>query len=238
MMRKYVVWSQEEIEALCKFWVQRNREVGLRFNSHGLKTIADTPDQGFRVRRLTTAQAEDKVAGMLPIIRQFAEEAEKQAEEKALRQLEQMVQKVETPVVLDLAFQEMLNKALKEQEERLTAKFLEMLKGIPGYSRPMSVKRVEAVEEAPPKYTHQVVVVNALGAQIESIRREFPNMDIRAVNDRMPAETDPDLVVSLTKFMNHPLDRSLQKKYRERYVPVNGAADSVKVAIRNRLLNS
>lgn len=92
--------------------------------------------------------------------------------------------------------------------------------------------RMEAAERVKP---HQVAIVNALPAQFESVKRAFPTMDVRLFEEQMPALTNPSLVISLTKFMSHSLDRKLRKTYGERYCPVNGAADSIKRAITARL---
>jgi hypothetical protein len=198
--------------------------------------VALEPDQGFRTRNLPAAQARDFVEKYLGLARSFEQEAVNSERGEATEQVPEAEAEGSLTGTgsLDAAVKVLLDKALREQEERLTAKFLELLKGIPGYNRPVMLHTPEPIRtKEKPVYT--VVVVNAIRAQVESVQRAFPSIDIRAVNDRLPAEQDPDLVVSLVRFIDHPLDRSLRKKYGSRYVPVNGASESVKAAIRQRL---
>jgi hypothetical protein len=141
--------------------------------------------------------------------------------------------------IIDAAFEDALTRALDERLQQLESRiigslvdaFAALRQARPNGPLPKFAHPIEVPRARPPK----VIVVNALRPQFDSIKRAFPTLDLRLVENRMPGEDDADLVVSLTKFIDHPLDRALRKKFGDAYVPVNGAADSVKVAIAARL---
>lgn len=128
---------------------------------------------------------------------------------------------------------------LEGYSDRITQALGEALRGLHAPSLPQSFEQAARIiqpKAQPAPRLPKVIVVNALGAQFDSVKRAYPKgIDLRLVQDRMPGETDADLVISMTKFIGHPLDRALRKQFGERYCPVNGGADSVKLAIRNRL---
>jgi hypothetical protein len=245
--RRVVRWDQAEIEAICRRWAHEHVTIATHFNDKALLRLARLDGFGYRSRDMTADARRAFLAEHLNLLQQLAkEERQAKAQPTAVESSPaaapvpaQPESELSFGALMDRALQRTVKEAVKEAvaqaEGRMLAAMQEMLKGIPGYNRPIIIKHetVAAPEPAKPKY--QVIVVNALPAQFESVKRAYPDLDLRLVEGRMPGEEDPDLVISLTKFMSHPLDRSLRKKYGSRYCPVNGAADSVKVAIRERL---
>lgn len=149
---------------------------------------------------------------------------------------------------VDGAVSAALARELPAVEARMRKAFAEVLQAAfstPSEAAPASGGNVADATPAtmpakPPEAAHErpklVVVVNALPAQFESVKRAFPDLDLRlGPRDKMPGEEHPDLVVSLVKFINHSLDRGLRKKYGTKYAPVHGASDAMKTCIANRL---
>lgn len=65
-----------------------------------------------------------------------------------------------------------------------------------------------------------IVLVNAMADQTQSIQSAFPQYEIRSVQDRMPGEQNPLLVVGFTKFMNKSTDNLCASKFGASYMRV------------------
>jgi hypothetical protein len=130
-----------------------------------------------------------------------------------------------------------VERALIVQEHHLLTALADMLKGIPGYNRPIVIKRAEpAPEEAKAdKPLYQVIIVGGFSAQLDSVRRAFPQLDVRQSTHTLPDENDPDLVVGLAKWMSHPLEKAVKRKYGQRFFVIHGAADMLKQTIARKL---
>lgn len=251
--RHVVHWTQEEIEALCRKWAHDHVHLATSLSDKGLLKIARMEGFGYRPRDAQPESRRTFITKHLPLVEQFIQEerAAKLAPPPAAAAAPTPADAIPQPqpaaaepeptfgALIDRALQRTVKQAVKEAvgqaEDRMIAAFTEMLKGIPGYNRPLIIKHETVTAPEPSKPKYQVVIVNALSAQFESVKRAYPDLDLRLVSHRMPGEEDPDLVVCLVKFSDHAITRALRKKYGSRYCPVNGAADSVKLAIRDRL---
>lgn len=134
---------------------------------------------------------------------------------------------------LDMAIQRMVDDALAKQAKTVMEHLDALFRGIPGYSRPY-IRKTEA-DLSPGEKLAQVIVVGALPEQVQAVQKAFPNVDVRGYKDRIPGETDPDLVVLMTKFNSHSTDAALKKKYGDKFCRVNGAASNIKTVIASKL---
>lgn len=254
-----VRWAQEEIEALCKLWALRHARVGVGFTYKGLQKITTEAGHGFRPRTLAKREAEAFIEKYKPLALHFwaqdfdskhavgAQPAAAQDQRKEEPEQEETDTPQPVPTTphspqstleqeLAKLFQTVVEERITEFENRITRKFLLLLEGIPGYSRPvLPLQRMPAVSTAETERKLVVVLMNAMRPQVDSVARAFPQLDIRSVEGHMPSGLDPDLVIGMVKFMSHPLDTALRKKFGKQYIRVNGASESVKVAIRGAL---
>lgn len=259
-----VFWTQEEIDAVVEQWAKEHVANPRPFDTKSLHYVAGLNGFGYRPRpklsgsKLTTF-VERHAGRALALAKEFKAKPELMTKPKdaapgltaladAHKRLAEAVMSAPPPPVkqpspgelIEQALSAIVAKVLAEQLPAIATDLRSLLvgalQGLPGVRVPTPPRpKIEGEPEQPREDRPQVLIVNALPAQFESVKRAFPDLDLRLLQNRMPAEPDPDLVISLTKFMNHPLDRSLRRKYGPRYCPVNGAADSVKNAITARL---
>jgi hypothetical protein len=102
---------------------------------------------------------------------------------------------------------------------------------------PPNPPQVHVPKTEAPKKKRQVIVVGGLSSQFASVQEAFPQLDVRLVTGRMPAEQTPDLVLGVTRFLDHPLERKLRDKYGDQYVavPPGGSASTIKQMVQARL---
>lgn len=136
--------------------------------------------------------------------------------------------------------------AVDSLEQRLMAALSSVASAAPATVVPDYMTRLDKTKLPPPAPQQPpmakaapkkkvVIVVNALSEQFQAVQRAFPELDLRLSTDKCPNEQDPDLIIGMVKFMSHPLEAQIRKKYgMDKYVRVNGASDSVKQAIRGR----
>lgn len=256
-------WSQEEIEAICVKWARDHIRKGIALSDLGLSKITNIDGFGYRPRKLGAGTRRDFCAKYLPLV-----QAEVERQRKAPADVPPAAATVPAPMtppepmpaaplpaqslggLIEQALSHMIDRSVAQHmasvEERLSDKVSSMfgfvvdaLKTVPGIRLPAPRHDPTAPSEDKVK-KQMVIIVSGLPAQFDSVKRSFPDLDLRHYPHpaaRIPAEEPDaaDLVVSLTKFIGHPLDRSLRKKYGAHYCPVNGAADSVKIAITERL---
>jgi hypothetical protein len=99
------------------------------------------------------------------------------------------------------SIREHMTKHIEGYSARITAAIGEVLGDGGRVSLPFQAQVADILKRPPPPpKLPKVIVVNALGAQFESIKRAYPSgLDLRLVNDRMPGETDAALVISMNK---------------------------------------
>lgn len=245
--KRHIVWKQEEIDACIAAWAQDHISAARSMSDKGLRQVALIDGRGYRVKKFTADAARkfvERYKGALQaeIDRQLAAppapppapEPEAPAPAPAMvtppePSLGELIEKALTE-----AIGRAVTLAMAASEARIAATIADALAARPGH-RPRPAP-VEPHADQPAKVKGpQVIVINALPEQFQSVQRAFPDLDLRLVRDRMPGEDNPDLVIGMVKFMSHPLEYALKRKYKDKYHRVNGAADSVKIAIEHKL---
>lgn len=80
----------------------------------------------------------------------------------------------------------------------------------------------------------KIAIINPLGNQFEALKKEFPDLDLRNIQDRVPAGTF-DFLIGMVKFIPHPFDGRLRKEHGVKYRRVTGSVESIKRTIRQIL---
>jgi hypothetical protein len=235
-----VRWTQEEIEALVARWVNRHNAVSVGFTEKGIRRVALEAGFGYRPRQMTADQGREFAAKWATLAKELATAQTAKSSSQEPEEVEPAPEMPPAPASashsLDDAIKFLIEERLTEFENRLTEKILLLLGGIPGYRMPVIPKRLPVVDTKTTEKKQVVILVNALAAQVHSVERAYPELDIRAVNDRLPNDQDPALVIGLHKFLSHSLEAALKRRYGSRYVAAKGAADSVKQLIQAKLL--
>jgi hypothetical protein len=128
-----------------------------------------------------------------------------------------------------------IDTALANQAQQITVGLQQVLseafKSIPGFNN--------FAFAAPPERDRKRVVLlaHADPQQLESIRKEFPFLDVVAMDRDIPEDVQPDLVVGINLFGSDHLDKKLRKRFGRDYAPAFGGADGAKKVITGRLVN-
>jgi hypothetical protein len=137
--------------------------------------------------------------------------------------------------IVDAVMAQQLATALAEQAQQITTGIHQVLsevfKSLPGFNNLNLVPRPDTGGR------RVVLVAHADAKQLDSIRSEFPFLEIHGMDRDIPEGLQPDLVVGINLFGSDNLDKKLRKRFGRDYAPAFGGADGAKRVIRTRLVD-